>query len=312
MVKYVRRKLFFSGKYPAKENDMKKVFVGMAGVALTVAMTMGLAGCGGNGAIAQARNIQGEEVSEEQWITALTEVSDAEIVGIAEGEAAAANFSVSCEMDVDMDVTVEEQRVGDTVIIEGGSMSVDMNISATVITADHKTHITMTYDMKMDGSEAMLEDLGGTAVDQSGSVEVYTSYENGQIALYARVNEGAWNTLSGSLGSLEGVADSVLQQLDAITEALGEISVYASRFDDFTYSAEDKGHVYNNESDMGVGSVVGDVGGKLIIKIKDGKLAAVLQEASLDANVSGMTMAGSAGMGLVYTVGGQSVTLPAV
>ena len=65
-------------------------------------------------------------------------------------------------------------------------------------------------------------------------------------------------------------------------------------------------------SDMGVGSVVGDVGGKLIIKIKDGKLAAVLQEASLDANVSGMTMAGSAGMGLVYTVGGQSVTLPAV
>ena len=68
---------------------MKKVFVGMAGVALTVAMTMGLAGCGGNGAIAQARNIQGEEVSEEQWITALTEVSDAEIVGIAEGEAAA-------------------------------------------------------------------------------------------------------------------------------------------------------------------------------------------------------------------------------
>ena len=191
-------------------------------------------------------------------------------------------------------------------------MSVDMNISATVVTADHKTHITMTYDMKMDGSEAMLEDLGGTAVDQSGSVEVYTSYENGQIALYARVNEGAWNTLSGSLGSLEGVADSVLQQLDAITEALGEISVYASRFGDFTYSAEDKGHVYNNESDMGVGSVVGDVGGKLIIKIKDGKLAAVLQEASLDANVSGMTMAGSAGMGLVYTVGGQSVTLPAV
>ena len=104
----------------------------------------------------------------------------------------------------------------------------------------------------------------------------------------------------------------MLQHLDAITEALGEISVYASRFGDFTYSAEDKGHVYNNESDMGVGSVVGDVGGKLIIKIKDGKLAAVLQEASLDANVSGMTMAGSAGMGLVYTVGGQSVTLPAV
>ena len=51
---------------------------------------------------------------------------------------------------------------------------------------------------------------------------------------------------------------------------------------------------------------------EVIEEIKDGKLAAVLQEASLDANVSGMTMAGSAGMGLVYTVGGQSVTLPAV
>ena len=91
------------------------------------------------------------------------------------------------------------------------------------------------------------------------------------------------------------------------------MSVYASQFDDFTYSAEDKGHVYNNASDMGgVGSVVGDVGGKLIIKIRDGKLAAVLQEASLDASISGMTMTGSAGMGMVYTVGGQSITLPTV
>ena len=98
-----------------------------------------------------------------------------------------------------------------------------------------------------------------------------------------------------------------------LTEALDEVSVYASQFDDFTYSAEDKGHVYNNASDMGgVGSVVGDVSGKLIIKIRDGKLAAVLQEASLDASVSGMTMTGSAGMGMVYTVGGQSITLPTV
>ena len=307
MIEYLCQK-FFS----AKENDMKKVFAGVVSGALTVAMVMGLAGCGGGSALAQARSIQGEEVSEEQWVAALTQVGEAELVGIAEGDAEAANFSVGYEVDVDMDVTVEEQRVGDTVIFEGGSMSVDMNVSATVVTADHKTRITMTYDMKMDGSEAMLEDLGGTAVDQSGSVEVYTSYENGQVALYAKVNDGDWNTVSGSLDALEGVADSVIQALDTLTEALGEVSVYASRFGDFTYSAEDKGHVYNSESDMGVGSVVGDVGGKLIIKIRDGKLAAVLQEASLDASISGMTMTGSAGMGMVYTVGGQSVTLPEV
>lgn len=292
---------------------MRKVFAGIAGGALSVAMVMGLAGCGGNGAIAQARNIQGEEVTEEQWVTALSEVGAGEFVTIAAvDEAEAANFAVSYEMSVDMDLTVEEQRMGDTVLFEGGDMSVDMSITANIVAAEHKTHITMTYDMKMDGSEAMLEELGGASVDQSGSVEMYTSYENGQVSVYVRVNDGEWNTVSGSLGSASGVADSVLEQLDTLTEALDEVSVYASQFDDFTYSAEDKGHVYNNESGMGVGSIVGDVGGKFIIKIRDGKLAAVLQEASLDATVSGMTMTGSAGMGMVYSFGGQSITLPTV
>ena len=310
MIEYSCRELFFT----AKENDMRKVFAGIAGGVLSVAMVMGLAGCGGNGAIAQARNIQGEEVTEEQWVAALNEVGEGDFVTVsAVEETEAANFAVSYEMDVDMDVTVEEQRMGDTVIFEGGSMSVDMNISASIVAADHKTHITMEYTMKMDGSESVLETMGGTAVDQSGTVEMYTSYENGQVALYVRVNDGEWNTVSGSLGAASGLADSVLEQIDALTEALDEVSVYASQFDDFTYSAEDKGHVYNNASDMGgAGSVVGDVGGKLIIKIRDGKLAAVLQEASLDASVSGMTMTGSAALAMVYTVGGQSVTLPAV
>lgn len=310
MIEYSCWELFFT----AKENDMRKVFAGIAGGVLSVAMVMGLAGCGGNGAIAQARNIRGEEVTEEQWVAALNEVGEGDFVTVsAVEETEAANFAVSYEMDVDMDVTVEEQRMGDTVIFEGGSMSVDMNISASIVAADHKTHITMEYTMKMDGSESVLETMGGTAVDQSGTVEMYTSYENGQVALYVRVNDGEWNTVSGSLGAASGVADSVLEQIDALTEALDEVSVYASQFDDFTYSAEDKGHVYNNVSDMGgAGSVVGDVGGKLIIKIRDGKLAAVLQEASLDASVSGMTMTGSAGMGMVYTVGGQSITLPTV
>ena len=47
MIEYSCRK-FFS----AKENDMKKVFAGVVSGALTVAMVMGLAGCGGGSALA--------------------------------------------------------------------------------------------------------------------------------------------------------------------------------------------------------------------------------------------------------------------
>lgn len=293
---------------------MRKVFAGIAGGVLSVAMVMGLAGCGGNGAIAQARNIRGEEVTEEQWVAALNEVGEGDFVTVsAVEETEAANFAVSYEMDVDMNVTVEEQRMGDTVIFEGGSMSVDMNISASIVAADHKTHITMEYTMKMDGSESVLETMGGTAVDQSGTVEMYTSYENGQVALYVRVNDGEWNTVSGSLGAASGVADDALQQIDALVEALGEISVYSSQFDDFTYTTDAKGYVYNQGVDMDGLEVLGNVEGQLIIKIRDGKLAAVLEEATLsNVETEGMTMTGSAALAMVYTVGGQSVTLPAV
>ena len=54
------------------------------------------------------------------------------------------------------------------------------------------------------------------------------------------------------------------------------------------------------------------VGGDLIVKLRGGRLAAVLQEGEIDMDLLGVGITGSAAMGMVYTMGGQSVTLPKV
>ena len=62
-----------------------------------------------------------------------------------------------------------------------------------------------------------------------------------------------------------------------------------------------------------MGSAVGGmVGGDLIVKLRGGRLAAVLQEGEIDMDLLGVGITGSAAMGMVYTMGGQSVTLPKV
>ena len=47
-------------------------------------------------------------------------------------------------------------------------------------------------------------------------------------------------------------------------------------------------------------------------KIRDGHLAAVYAEGSASSGIVGISSEGSSEIGLVYTYGGQSVTLPAV
>lgn len=305
MIEYSCRELFFT----AKENDMRKVFAGIAGGVLSVAMVMGLAGCGGNGAIAQARNIRGEEVTEEQWVAALNEVGEGDFVTVsAVEETEAANFAVSYEMDVDIDYSMVMELLDMNV-----SGSMDMNIAASAVTADHRTHITMDYTIAYTSAGTVAGESADESVNESGKVEMITAYEDGVVQIYTKINDGAWSKVSGSLGAASGVADDALQQIDALVEALGEISVYSSQFDDFTYTTDAKGYVYNQGVDMDGLEVLGNVEGQLIIKIRDGKLAAVLEEATLsNVETEGMTMTGSAALAMVYTVGGQSVTLPAV
>ena len=163
---------------------MKKLLMSTAGVVLTIAICMGLAGCSGNGALAEARSIRGEEVSEEEWNAAFKGLGGEESFNVPlsaapeEGQTpqvSPANFAVEYETETRMDVTVEEQTFNGEVLVEAAEASVTMKIWATVTVADHKMHMEVGYDGRVDGSENVLEQLGGETISGSGGVEVYTA-----------------------------------------------------------------------------------------------------------------------------------------
>lgn len=298
---------------------MKKLLMSTAGVVLTIAICMGLAGCSGNGALAEARSIRGEEVSEEEWNAAFKGLGGEESftvplsVAAEEGQTpqvSPANFAVEYETETRMDVTVEEQTVNGEVLVEAAEASVTMKIWATVTVADHKMHMEVGYDGRVDGSENVLEQLGGETISGSGGVEVYTAVQDGVTQVYARVDGGEWQTATGGASALEGVSEAVLAQIDVLIDELSDIGDYYGQYKDFTYNGDKKGYVYQDGS---LGSAVGGmVGGDLIVKLRGGRLAAVLQEGEIDMDLLGVGITGSAAMGMVYTMGGQSVTLPKV
>lgn len=298
---------------------MKKLLMSTAGVVLTIAICMGLAGCSGNGALAEARSIRGEEVSEEEWNAAFKGLGGEESFTVPlsaapeEGQTpqvSPANFAVEYETETRMDVTVEEQTVNGEVLVEAAEASVTMKIWATVTVADHKMHMEVGYDGRVDGSENVLEQLGGETISGSGGVEVYTAVQDGVTQVYARVDGGEWQTATGGASALEGVSEAVLAQIDVLIDELSDIGDYYGQYKDFTYNGDKKGYVYQ---DGNFGSAVGGmVGGDLIVKLRGGRLAAVLQEGEIDMDLLGVGITGSAAMGMVYTMGGQSVTLPKV
>ena len=298
---------------------MKKLLMSTAGVVLTIAICMGLAGCSGNGALAEARSIRGEEVSEEEWNAAFKGLGGEESFTVPlsaapeEGQTpqvSPANFAVEYETETRMDVTVEEQTVNGEVLVEAAEASVTMKIWATVTVADHKMHMEVGYDGRVDGSENVLEQLGSETISGSGGVEVYTAVQDGVTQVYARVDGGEWQTATGGASALEGVSEAVLAQIDVLIDELSDIGDYYGQYKDFTYNGDKKGYVYQ---DGNLGSAVGGmVGGDLIVKLRGGRLAAVLQEGEIDMDLLGVGITGSAAMGMVYTMGGQSVTLPKV
>lgn len=298
---------------------MKKLLMSTAGVVLTIAICMGLAGCSGNGALAEARSIRGEEVSEEEWNAAFKGLGGEESFTVPlsaapeEGQTpqvSPANFAVEYETETRMDVTVEEQTVNGEVLVEAAEASVTMKIWATVTVADHKMHMEVGYDGRVDGSENVLEQLGGETISGSGGVEVYTAVQDGVTQVYARVDGGEWQTATGGASALEGVSEAVLAQIDVLIDELSDIGDYYGQYKDFTYNGDKKGYVYQ---DGNLGSAIGGmVGGDLIVKLRGGRLAAVLQEGEINMDLLGVGITGSAAMGMVYTMGGQSVTLPKV
>ena len=224
---------------------MKKLLMSTAGVVLTIAICMGLAGCSGNGALAEARSIRGEEVSEEEWNAAFKGLGGEESFTVPlsaapeEGQTpqvSPANFAVEYETETRMDVTVEEQTDNGEVLVEAAEASVTMKIWATVTVADHKMHMEVGYDGRVDGSENVLEQLGGETISGSGGVEVYTAVQDGVTQVYARVDGGEWQTATGGASALEGVSEAVLAQIDVLIDELSDIGDYYGQYKDFTYN----------------------------------------------------------------------------
>ena len=226
---------------------MKKLLMSTAGVVLTIAICMGLAGCSGNGALAEARSIRGEEVSEEEWNAAFKGLGGEEGFTVPlsaapeEGQTpqvSPANFAVEYETETRMDVTVEEQTVNGEVLVEAAEASVTMKIWATVTVADHKMHMEVGYDGRVDGSENVLEQLGGETISGSGGVEVYTAVQDGVTQVYARVDGGEWQTATGGASALESVSEAVLAQIDVLIDELSDIGDYYGQYKDFTYNGD--------------------------------------------------------------------------
>ena len=86
-------------------------------------------------------------------------------------------------------------------------------------------------------------------------------------------------------------------------------TMLASSYEAFEYSKDDKGYVIKEEYVEQFGEM-GKMG--LVVKIKDGKLAALCLSFETEQSAFGITTKIKTEGGAVYTYGGQSVTLPTV
>lgn len=292
---------------------MKKGLLALTSVALTGCMLLCFAGCG---AASKAKSIRGEEVTEDVWNSAMaqTAVSSQQsaslpVATVADETAQAPNFKVEYEMKYKVNVSTEGVSVGETQVVEAGNASIDMSMQATLVVADNAVHITLSYDFKLDGSDNLLSAMGmEKALTGSGKAEAYISYANGMTLV---IKDDAGNWVNATLNS-DTIAAAVKMVIENSTD-MADQSALVGDFADYQYSADQKGYVVADASaQISAGDSELGAAGSAVYKIKDNQLAAIYADASMDMNLSGISATGSSQVGLVYTYGGQSVTVPTV
>ena len=294
---------------------MKKVWMGTAAVALSGCLVFAFAGCG---TVGKAKSMRGEEVTEDVWDAAMagtayaTESSAALPVQTVADEAEAPNFKAEYEMKMSYSFSTEGgELLGQT--IEAMNASLSMSASAAVTIADNIVHLEMDFSVKVDGSEELLAliDMDG-ATTEEGSLDIYISYAD-PVGYYIKDDDGNWVsfTAGGSVGS--SVSEMAQSMSAGLMEMLDQ-SALAGAFAEYTYSAEKKGYVAADAELSGeAGDSAFSMGGELVYKIKDGKLGAIYAQASADAAQEDVVSFDTqTEMGLVYSYGGQSNTLPEV
>lgn len=294
---------------------MKKKLITLATVTISGCLLVCLAACGG--AVSEAKNMRGEEVTEDVWNSAMTgtryQMSDAANAAAAQtvaDESAAPNYKVEFEMDYNVSFETEAVE-GSIVSIEAMNASVSQKASATVVVADNALHVTLSYDFKLDGSENLLELMGmSESPSGSGEVEMYLApAAEGGYTIYAQDADGNWQASYGT-STLIGEA---VQYIVQMTMNLMDQSALAGAFAQYEYNSDLKGYTAIDASSSGsIGSVSGSASSNLVYKFRDNRLAAIYGETGYDSTSNGAAVSGSAEVGIVYTYGGQSITLPAV
>ena len=291
---------------------MKKrnVWMTAGALALSACMAVWLTACGST--ISEAKRLRGDEVTAEEWEEALSAVS------LTAGTARAADAEdalISAVPPPNFSVKYEAKNT-DSIVLEKSDATSEAKFSLDVQTSvsveDRNIHIEMKYDVSLDGSEDVVKALetmtDGEELSAKGELEAYLSFAGNAVAVYLQT-DGGWKKYS-SVEDASGISSAVLGQLEACV-SLMDCSGYAAMFSAFEYDDAAKG--YALKGGVEGGDMFG-VEASFVVKVKDGKLAAVLSEGVGETEIAllGLTVASEAETGLVYKFGGQSVTLPKV
>lgn len=287
---------------------MKKGLLALTSVALTGCMLLCFAGCG---AASKAKSIRGEQVTEEEWNTAMAETaslksdsSSLPVQTVADETAEAANFKVEYEMKGAASVSYESRTDGQSV-----SLDLKISVSGELVAANNALYVKVSYDFNLNGSEELVE-LIGIPEEANGkyTVEAYVSSVDYGFGLGFIVKDSEGNWVSGT-ASMSELAKSMV---DSLIEEVNQ-SALVGAFSNYQYSEEHKGYVLlDGGISGGLGGGLFDVGANLVLKIKDNHLAAIYSSAETNVDSNGLKMSGSSEVGYVYTYGGQSVTVPTV
>ena len=196
-----------------------------------------------------------------------------------------------------------------SVTIDASEAKIDMSASVTVTVADNAMHLSMKYNFKIEGSENLLSAMQiPEGMNGSGEAELYVSFADGMTVI-VKDADGNWVKASLESSSLAAAVQLLAGTVMGLIDQSGLVGAFA----DYQYSAEDKGYTLIDADVSGsLGESSLSAGANTVLKIKDNRLAAIYSYEEMNVDMLGITSSGTSESGVVYTYGGQSVTLPAV
>lgn len=240
---------------------MKKVLYSVISVASAAAIALGLTACG-----SKAARIKGEEVSEEQWKSALA-VSNLANVKIVESK--------------------------DVICKSGLSTTGSANYKRTITFADHNLHVVTEQTVKDDISFYLDNKTFYDWTPQAEYKEYYIEGADSAAPIYYIKTDGGWEKKT-TLDPSETTA-----YINVYAEYSYSFAKFSEGFGGYKYQTENKGGYAPTET----------VPKSYLLKIEDGLLKALyVPEVTFEQEKNKYAY----DEGVVYSYGGESVTVPEV